>query len=374
MSALREKIARLISTQGPMDISRYMTMAMSDPQYGYYNTAEPFGRSGDFITAPEVSQMFGEIIAVWAIATWQGLGSPGPFALCEAGPGRGTLMDDILRTGAKLAPQWLACARPVLVETSPRLVKIQQEKLSSHPVKPQWIENLDGLPQIPLLLIANELFDVLPIRQYAACKGGFRERMVSLSREGSLCFSLGPVEAAPAPAKKMPSGTIVEISPARLALARQISRHLARHKGAALIIDYGALEPGVGDTLQAVSKHGFCGPLKNPGGCDLTSHVDFAALAEAAHSAGCQTAAMTQGAFLLKLGLLERADRLGAGGNEALRRQVTADTERLAAPDQMGELFKILCIASPPANAPPFHWEPAPTQQSPEQRHPEQQH
>lgn len=395
MTPLQEKIIRLITIQGPIEISRYMLMATADPEYGYYRTANPFGREGDFITAPETSQMFGEMVAIWALATWQNMGSPAPFLLCEAGPGRGTLMDDILRTIGKLVPQYLDAARVILVETSPRLAAAQKEKLKSRGIQVQWVGNVEELAGLPLILIANELFDVLPIHQYVSGNGAFRERMISVDENGSLCFSLEhypirwnqitgrtmrPIktpERQPdstgsigisgsaqdertlmqAEAPDMPDGTVIEVSPARMALARQISAHIVRNRGAALIIDYGALETGFGDTLQAMSKHSFRSPLENPGDYDLTSHVNFAALARAAHSAGCHTAALTQGDFLINLGLPERAGRLGADKDETFRQQVVADVERLAAPERMGGLFKVLCIADPRTTMPPFPWE-----------------
>lgn len=360
MTSLQKKIARLVTMHGPIDVSQYMHLAMADPDYGYYKTAQPFGREGDFITAPETSQMFGEMIAVWAIAAWQSMGHPQPFLLCEAGPGRGTLMDDILRTIGKLAPHCAASAHVALVETSPRLTRQQKQKLRRHGTRLQWVEHFAQLPPMPLVLIANELFDVLPIHQYVAAGGRFYERMVALSPEGQLCFTRGvsPAQLArlPVAAGTLADGTVIEISPAREALSGEISTHLAKQRGAALIIDYGALEPATGDTLQAMSRHSFRNPLENPGGYDLTSHVDFAALARAAHRAGCHSAAMTQGDFLLRLGLLERAGRLGADRDDTMRQQIVADVERLAGPDQMGELFKVLCIADPATTMPPFAW------------------
>lgn len=361
MSPLQEKIIRLITLQGPIDISQYMLMALADPEYGYYKTASPFGYEGDFITAPETSQMFGEMIAVWALSAWQGMGRPAPFLLCEMGPGRGTLMDDLLRTIGKLSPECLAAAHVVLVETSHRLGAIQKEKLRTHDKKIEWVAGFEKMPNLPLVLIANELFDALPIHQYVSNHGALHERMVAIDKNGNLCFSQGLTnpDTAPMPvsAEKLPDGTVIEISPIRFALAQNISAHIASNRGAALIIDYGALEPGFGDTLQAISQHSFRNPLENPGAYDLTSHVDFAALARAAYQEGCHTAGLTQGDFLIRLGLLERAGRLGTHKDEAARQQITADVERLAAPDQMGELFKVLCIADPETTMPPFPWE-----------------
>ncbi|AQS41885.1 MAG: Methyltransferase [Candidatus Tokpelaia hoelldobleri] len=357
MNRLQQKIVSLIRTQGAIDVSQYMQVALADPEYGYYKTAEPFGKDGDFITAPEISQMFGELLGLWALASWQALGSPATFALCEIGGGRGTLMDDVLRTLHKIAPQCLKAAHIVMVETSPRLAAIQQGKLRHHEANITWVENFASLPALPLVLMANELFDALPIHQYIAQGGVLYERLIAADEHGALYFTTGM--PTPAGANALPDGTIIELSPARLALADEISTHIRANRGAALIVDYGALAPATGDTLQAMSKHGYCHALENPGQYDLTSHVDFAALARTAQQAGLKTAAMPQGAFLLALGLLERAGQLGANKDEAARAQIIADVERLAGTEnrQMGELFKVLCLADQATTMPPFSWE-----------------
>ncbi|RCL02359.1 MAG: Methyltransferase [Candidatus Tokpelaia sp. JSC189] len=358
MTPLQEKIIHLITLQGPIDISQYMLMVLTDPEYGYYKTAEPFGRKGDFITAPEISQMFGEMLAVWALSAWQGMGQPSPFLLCEIGPGRGTLMDDILRTIGKLSCECLNAAHVVLVETSKRLAAAQKEKLHVYSKKIEWITVFEEIPGFPLILIANELFDTMPIHQYISNHNTLYERMIAIDKNDNLCFSQSFADSDPTlmpiSAKKFPDGTVIEISPARFALAQSISAHIAKKRGTALIIDYGTLEPGFGDTLQAISKHSFCSPLKNPGDCDLTSHVDFAALAHAARNEGCYTAGLTQGDFLIRLGLLERAGRLAANKDETIRQQIATDVERLTASYQMGKLFKVLCIANTEITIPPF--------------------
>lgn len=357
MNPLQQKIVALIRSQGAIDVSQYMQIALADPEYGYYKTAEPFGKDGDFITAPEISQMFGELLAIWTLTSWQALGSLASFVLCEIGGGRGTLMDDVLRTLNKIAPQCLKAAHIAMVETSPRLVAIQQDKVRHHGANITWVENFAGLPALPLVLMANELFDALPIHQYIARGGVLYQRMVAADEHGALHFTAGMPTAAEA--GTVADGTIIELSPARLALADEISAHIKTNRGAALIIDYGALTPATGDTLQAMSKHGYCNALENPGQYDLTSHVDFAALARTAQQAGLKTSAMTQGKFLLALGLLERAGQLGADKDKAAQARITADVERLAGTGdkQMGNLFKVLCLADKATAMPPFSWE-----------------
>jgi len=357
MNRLQQKIVALIRNQGTLDVSQYMQIALADPEHGYYKTAEPFGRDGDFITAPEISQIFGELLAIWALTSWQALGNPAAFVLCEIGGGRGTLMDDVLRTLSKIAPQCVKAAHIIMVETSPRLAAMQQDKLRHHAAHITWVEDFASLPALPLVLMANELFDALPIHQYITKGHGLYERMIAADEHGALYFTTGM--PASAEAGTVADGTIIEFSPARLALAEEISTYIKTNRGAALIIDYGALAPATGDTLQAMSRHGYRNALENPGQYDLTSHVDFAALARTAQQAGIKTAAQTQGKFLLALGLLERAGQLGANKGEAVRSRIVADVERLAGTEngQMGDLFKVLCLADEATTMPPFSWE-----------------
>ncbi|WP_188825596.1 class I SAM-dependent methyltransferase [Brucella endophytica] len=345
---LKQRLIRLIETSGPISLAEYMAACLGDRDAGYYTTREPFGREGDFITAPEVSQMFGELIAVWCIGVWQALGKPENAVLCEIGPGRGTLMADMLRTLEKLAAAFLSTARIAMVETSPRLIEIQREKLKSHAASIDWRTSFEELPDGPLILVANELFDALPIRQYVKLNGRFVERVVAVVN-GELCFTSGAGSIDPAllPAgyETAPEGAIFEAAPARTALMQLIAERITATQGAALLIDYGHLEAGFGDTLQAMSKHTFADVFENPGEADLTSHVDFAALAQTARACRCHTGAMTQGEFLLAMGLLDRAGQLGAGKDKAAQEQIRNDVERLAAPDQMGTLFKMLCVS-----------------------------
>ncbi|PYE87350.1 class I SAM-dependent methyltransferase [Phyllobacterium leguminum] len=345
---LKNRLVRLIETAGPIGVADYMAACLGDREAGYYTTREPFGREGDFITAPEVSQMFGELIAVWCTGAWAALGSPQNAVLCEIGPGRGTLMADMLRTLARIAPDFLRSARVAMVETSPRLTEIQQEKLNGAAPSINWYRDIQEIPEGPLILVANELFDALPIRQYVKANGRFVERLVTAINQ-QLCFTAGisSINAALLPTGhgQAPEGAIFEAAPARTALMQRIAERIAADRGAALLIDYGHLEAGFGDTLQAVSKHQFQDVFEKPGEADLTSHVDFAALAETARALSCRAATMTQCDFLLAMGLLDRAGQLGGDKDETAQEQIRSDVERLAGSDQMGTLFKVLCVS-----------------------------
>jgi SAM-dependent MidA family methyltransferase len=355
---LKQRIVRQIELAGPISVADYMALCLLDPDAGYYTTREPFGREGDFITAPEVSQMFGELIGVWCVGAWQAMGSPAEFVLCEMGPGRGTLMRDVLRTVAKLAPGFTAAARIRMIEVSPRLVQIQKETLAASGLDVQWHEHFGDLPSGPLVLIANELFDAIPVRQYVKTGGRFVDRIVTVNDGGDLVFAAGSgsidTTLLPASHNIAPDGSIFEIAPARNALMQEIAERVNRERGAALLIDYGHLKQGFGDTLQALSRHKAVDVLAEPGVADLTTHVDFAMLTKAARSEGCHTSAMTQGDFLLAMGLLDRAGALGSGKPVAFQEQIRADVERLAGPDQMGTLFKILCVTDPATHLFPF--------------------
>ncbi len=353
MTALKRRLIGLIRATGPITVSDYFAACLFDPDHGYYTTCEPFGRSGDFITAPEVSQLFGEMLALWAWQNWQAIGAPGRFAFVEIGPGRGTLTADMVRTLSRIGGG--ACMRAAsicMVEASPRLAEMQRQTLAGLPVEPQWFASVSGLPALPLVIIGNELFDALPIRQYIRTATGWRERVVALSEAGDdLAFAIGTGTADPASlpfaAENQPDGSVVEIAPARTALMAGIAARIAEHGGAGLFIDYGSLEGGLGDTLQAVRNHDYDTVLAHPGEADLTSHVDFAALEKSAREKGLETRTATQGDFLLALGLLQRAGRLGAGKDGATQERIRSEVERLAGPEQMGELFKVLALGRP---------------------------
>ncbi|MBL6852561.1 MAG: SAM-dependent methyltransferase [Alphaproteobacteria bacterium] len=357
MNALQQRIAALIAAQGPMPIAEYMTLALHDPSGGYYATHDPLGAAGDFITAPEVSQMFGELIGLWMAQTWMDQGSPARPTLVELGPGRGTLMHDALRA-LKLVPAFRSQVQVVLVENSAVLEGAQKRTLSALDVP---IRSVTGFADVktegPMYLVANEFFDVLPIRQYVKKGGGWFERMVGTNADGTLRFVLSPVPLpAPPPNRDgAPEGGVYEQCSAGEALADEIAHRIAAHGGAALIIDYGYDTPGFGETLQAMKRHGPAEVLSNPGENDLTAHVDFCALGDAAVRGGASVCGpMPQGAWLKSLGIEQRAEALSAHARSGAllldADRIWRGVERLIADDQMGELFKAIAIV--PKNAP----------------------
>ncbi|MCX2725882.1 class I SAM-dependent methyltransferase [Roseibium salinum] len=358
MSVLKDRIRRQIANEGPLTVAQYITICLGDPQAGYYATREPFGERGDFITAPEVSQMFGELVGAVCLSAYQALGSPGRFQLAELGPGRGTLMFDLLRMAA-LRPRFLEAASLNLVETSQRLRQIQKKTLSRSPLQPQFRDRFADIPDGPLILVANEFFDALPVHQFVKTTDGWRERQIGLTGDGDLAFGAGAAgladDAVPEEIRAAPEGAIFETQPTANAIAEEIGARLAEHGGAALFIDYGYLQSAPGDTLQAVRKHAFDDVLAHPGEADLTAHVNFQALAAAAARGGARVLPpLTQGDFLLRAGLLERAGALGAGKSHREQETIRDAVERLAAPGQMGDLFKVLAVTAPGISFPPF--------------------
>ncbi|CAN7385196.1 class I SAM-dependent methyltransferase [Mesorhizobium sp. LjRoot246] len=348
MTRLKTRIVDLIEALGPIPINEFMALCLFDPADGYYTTREPFGVAGDFITAPEISQMFGELVAVWMYQAWLASGRPLPVTIAEIGPGRGTLMKDMLRTLSRLDPDLANGAAFAMIETSPRLTEVQKQTLGVTPFTVGWHETIETLPQQPLFIVGNELFDAVPVRQFVRAGAGWRERMVGLDNANELRFfaGAGSVDPAllPADAAEAPQGAIVEVAPARTALMAAIAERIARQGGAGLFLDYGHLQPGVGDTLQALRSHNHEDVLANPGEADLTSHVDFAALATIVRTRGLDAHLSTQGDFLLGMGILERAGRLGADAGQAARDKITEAVERLAGPQAMGGLFKVLAV------------------------------
>ncbi|PTW53193.1 SAM-dependent MidA family methyltransferase [Breoghania corrubedonensis] len=361
---LKARIRALVEKTGPISVADYMGICLADPEHGYYMRREPFGAKGDFTTAPEVSQIFGELIGAWSLETWAGLGRPAPVNLVELGPGRGTLMADMLRV-ARLDPGFCAAARVHLVETSPRLRTTQEETLAGAPLPVTWHENLASVPQGPMVLVANEFFDALPIHQYVLTQGSWHERVVGLDpARDDLAFAAGPGRLdtvgldgriANPGAHGVGDGAILETQPLANAIAMEISTRLRQGGGGALVIDYGYERTEIGDTLQALERHTFADPLAHPGEADITAHVNFEALARAAREAGAAPhGPMTQGDFLIALGLLERAGHLGAGKDTTVQERIRDDVERLAGPDQMGTLFKVLALTSGCATPRPF--------------------
>lgn len=352
--SLETLVREEIRDAGPMSVARFMALALGHPAHGYYMTRDPLGR--DFTTSPEISQMFGELIGLWIADLWARMGRPDPVLVAEPGPGRGTLMADALRAAAIL-PGFAAAARIHLVETSPVLSETQAQTLAPiiarHGYRtPQWHKDIAGLPAGPLIMVANEFFDALPIRQIVCAKGAWRERCIVETASGGLAFAPSPVPLAdlhdlPGMAEAA-DGTIVELAPAAGAIASTVAARLAREGGGALIIDYGHTRSGPGDTLQAMRGGTFVPVLEAPGEADLTAHVDFEALAAAARAGGAAIhGPVTQGAFLNALGIGERADRLMAAASPGQRDAIRVARERLTAPDAMGSLFKAIALVQP---------------------------
>lgn len=361
MTPLAHKIVRLIEQTGPLRISDYFALCLADPEYGYYQSREPFGRSGDFVTAPEVSQLFGEMIGVFLVRAWQAHGTPQNVRIVEIGPGRGTLMSDALRVIARLAPDLYSGASIHMVETSERLRNVQRQTLVRVKERISWHTAFEEVPEGFTLMVANELFDAVPIRQFIKTAQGFRERVVGLDGAGSLAFGLGPggfdPTLLPVDEAGVPEGEIFELAPARSAVMQAVAAKIVRDGGTALAIDYGHLVTGFGDTLQAVYRHEYDPPLARPGEADLTSHVDFQALAEAALAAGAHVhRPVTQGEFLVGLGIVERAGALGTGRDALTQAAIRDAVNRLAGEGQgrMGTLFKVLAISGAPSRIPPF--------------------
>lgn len=365
--SLAHHLARRILLDGPLSVAAFMAEALGHPRFGYYMRQDPFGVSGDFTTAPEISQMFGELVGLWCIDTWARLGGPAPFHLVELGPGRGTLMQDALRA-ASVVPAFRTAAQVHLVETSPTLRARQRQTLGDLPVT--WHDRLEDVPEGPTLIVANEFFDALPIRQIQKTSHGWFERLVDIDPAAQNtddpprfrfvleAFGSSGARLIPASLRDAPEGSVVEVSPASQAVARLIGERLAAHPGAALVIDYGyAHGPAVGDTLQALRKHAYAPVLESPGEADLTAHVDFAAIAAAAREGGSQGGAdsfgpVDQGEWLVRLGIQPRAAGLKRNATPKQAADIDSALNRLIANDQMGTLFKALALASPGLGTP----------------------
>jgi SAM-dependent MidA family methyltransferase len=342
VTALLGELHRMIALEGPISVERYMALCLGHPLHGYYATRDPFGADGDFTTAPEISQMFGELIGLWAAEAWRLMGAPKPLRLVELGPGRGTLMCDLLRA-ARVVPGFSDAAEVHLVETSPVLRERQREKLSA--VGPiAWHGGFAAIPSGPAIVIANEFLDALPARQFVKTERGWCERLIGFA-DGKLVFGLAPEPAARLPAGGR-VGDVLELPGAALDVTREIARRVAVQGGAALVIDYGYCGPAFGDTLQAVKRHAFADPLAEPGEADLTIHVDFAAVAAAARASGAAVhGPVAQADFLRALGIKTRAKAL-ARASTAQAADIDGALRRLTdeAPGGMGG-FKALAIA-----------------------------
>jgi len=356
--SLAERLKAAIAQDGPMSVSAFMTACLHDPVDGYYAVRPSLGAGGDFITAPLVSQMFGELIGLWAAQTWMDMGAPERLLLVELGPGDGALMSDLLRA-VRRVPGFLNAADLWLVEPSPPLRALQVERLEANGAR--WASRLGEVPTgTPMILIANEVLDCLPARQFVRTDSGWAERRVGLDEAGQLVFGLTETapDAFPAVLDGAPGGSVLEQSAAQEALGAEIGDRLAQDGGAALLIDYGRDRFGFGDTLQAIRAHQKVGVLDAPGEADLTIHADFPAVAAAARDSGADASAiLTQGDFLKRLGIEARAATLAAA-NPDLAATLARQLGRLIDPDQMGELFKVLALSSPGLIPPVFEAHP----------------
>jgi len=353
-SPLTRLIKDLIVAEGPISLTTFIALAMTHPEHGYYTTRDPLGRGGDFTTAPEISQIFGELLGLWAAEVWRAMDRPSPVRLVELGPGRGTMLADALRAIAAAEPAFFEAAKVHLIEPSPALREIQERTLVH--VKPVWHDRLADAGDGPVIILANEVFDALPIRQYVRSGAIWRERLVGLDGPGQgLAFVLGP-DADPELSvglDEVDEGAIVEVCRAGEALAAEIAARIAASGGAALIIDYGHAHSHPGDTLQAVSGHAYAPVLEAPGEADITHHVDFGALGTAARSAGAVVhGPVPQGLFLGRLGAAQRAEAL-VQADPGRADEVLSAVRRLIDPRRMGQLFKALAMTHPELPTPP---------------------
>jgi NADH dehydrogenase [ubiquinone] 1 alpha subcomplex assembly factor 7 len=351
-SPLQSEIKKLIKASGPMPVWRYMELCLTHPQFGYYVSRDPLGREGDFTTAPEVSQMFGELLGLWAASVWKAIGSPPLLRLIELGPGRGTMMADALRALRVLPPLYQSLSVH-LVEINPVLRDKQKATLAG--VRNiAWHDGIDDIPDGPAVILANEYFDVLPIHQMVRRETGWHERTVEIDTDGSLVFgaSGNPTPRfevlLPPLVRAAPVGAVFEWRPDTEIM--KIASRVRDQDGAALIIDYGHLRSDAGDTFQAIARHSFADPLRNPGQADVTAHVDFQALVRAAEDVGARVhGPVTQGEFLKRLGIETRALTLMAKASHEVSEDISGALKRLIGGGRggMGSMFKVLAVAEP---------------------------
>jgi NADH dehydrogenase [ubiquinone] 1 alpha subcomplex assembly factor 7 len=346
VTPLAARLLDEIRQEGPITIARFMQACLFDPHHGYYATGPLIGGAGegDFLTAPETSQMFGELLGLWCVHEWTTMGKPDPFVLIELGPGRGALIADAWRA-AKVAPGFHDAAQLRLIDPSRPLRRLQAESLAKVGAEGVWLDSIEEAPQGPMLLLANEVLDCLPIRQFVTTPEGWRERLVGEASHG-LGFGL----SHPLPIAKpetAPDGYWREVAEGAETFLRPLLARLIQSPGRALFLDYGYEDPNGADTLQAVRRHQKLHPLEAPGQSDLTAQVDFAAIAARAADVGVQSyGPLRQGVFLKSLGIAERAAAL-AQRNPDRQERLDRELNRLVAPDQMGDLFKALCLSSP---------------------------
>jgi len=351
-SPLQAEINKLIKSSGPMPVWRYMELCLMHPEHGYYVSRDPLGREGDFTTAPEVSQMFGELLGLWTASVWKAIGSPPMLHLVELGPGRGTMMADALRAVRVLPPLYQSI-NIHLVEINPVLREKQRATLSGAR-NITWHDSIDDVPEGPAVILANEYFDVLPIHQVVKRETGWHERVVKLDADGKLVFAAAddPMPRfevlLPPLVRAAPVGAVFEWRPDTEMM--KIATRVRDQDGAALIVDYGHLRSDAGDTFQAIARHSFADPLKNPGQADVTAHVDFQALSRAAEDVGARVhGPVTQGEFLKRLGIETRAVTLMGKASAEVSADISAALKRLTDSGRggMGSMFKVLAVTEP---------------------------
>ena len=345
---IADRLRDRIRQTGPMSIAAFMTEALFDPREGYYATKNPIGAGADFITAPEISQMFGELMGLWAAQSWMDMGKPAAFQLVELGPGRGTMMADALRA-ARTVPGFVDAAHVVLIEASAALKAVQAQTLGPTGAQIRWVDRLESVPAGPAIVLGNEFLDCLPVRQAIRRGDDWHERMIGLDADEAFVFVLGPplgadADLIPERLRDAPEDSLAELRPGDRQVFDALAARFAEAPGRALFIDYGPATSETGDTLQAVKAHKKVPPLEAPGTADLTARVDFESLAAAARAAGLTVSGpVTQGDFLVGLGLEARAAALCQAAPD--KRAVFArQVWRLTDPEQMGTLFKLVCL------------------------------
>ena len=358
MDGIAGRIAEQIRNGGPVSVAAFMTEAMFDPYNGFYATKNPIGAGEDFITAPAVSQMFGELIGLWCGHVWMDMGQPAPFHLAELGPGTGQMMSDVIRAG-RAVPGFMEAAQIHLIEASPALKMVQGQTLTPMGAEIGWLNRIEDIPPGPALLLGNEFLDCLPVRQAVKHKGQWHERMIGLTgAEEGFRFVMGPqlgadADLVPERLRDAPDGTLVELRPGDQQIVDHLAQRFAEHPGHALFIDYGPAQSEAGDTFQAIRQHRKTDPLEAPGTADLTARVDFEQLAHFARSGGLDVAGpAAQGQWLTALGLEVRAAAL-IGQAPELKTKIARQVMRLSEPDQMGELFKVMALSTHSLPKPP---------------------
>ncbi|WP_417458168.1 class I SAM-dependent methyltransferase [Kordiimonas sp.] len=352
MTPLKSLLIKRIEATGPITIADYMAECLMHPAYGYYQQERVFGVDGDFITAPEVSQMFGEMLGLWCADRWIAMGKPASFHFIELGPGRGTLMADMLRAASSVA-EFRTATQVHFVETSLQLRAMQKTKVPDA----HWHDTLSQIPDGPSIIVANEFFDALPIRQFEKRDGEWFERGVSTDGRDLIPALLPTTTASvliPEALRAGADGAIAEVCPAALSVIGDITERASTAPGAALILDYGYLKSTHGDSFQALKAHKYVDPFQKPGKADLTAHVAFDQLAQAAREKGVNAFGATeQGTFLMGIGLGARAQQLANGQDANKQSGILAELKRLTAPEAMGQLFKVLALQSPGLTTPP---------------------